>query len=301
MAAAARDKPVRLHCTVSPALPPRVECDPVRLRQLLMNLLHNAVKFTERGAVELEVTVRAQWPDAVRLRFEVRDTGIGIPGDYIDSVFDAFTQADSTPTRRHGGSGLGLTVVRELASLMGGELDVHSEPGAGSVFGFEVQLRLATAPEPAPSEPADELLRPGARVLLAEDDPVNQMVLEAMLERLGCEVEVVADGRSAHEAVTRTRYDVVFMDCHMPVMDGREATRRIRATEAAVGGHTPIVALTADALDSERERCFAAGMDDFMTKPVNIALLAAAVRRWSGPQPPDTPGAVPPATPGTPG
>ncbi|HEX6364260.1 MAG TPA: ATP-binding protein, partial [Albitalea sp.] len=275
IAATAREKPVQLACTLPDDLPWCLECDPVRLRQLLMNLLHNAVKFTERGEVSLSVSVLGQDAEAMHLRFEVRDTGIGIPEDSIDSVFDAFMQADASSTRRHGGSGLGLAVVRELAALMGGELDVHSRPGAGSVFGFEVRLRKAGAPPPAPEPdiPTDSL---GARVLVAEDDAVNQMVLEAMLEQLGCTVDLVGDGEAACQAVRRRRYDIVFMDCHMPNVDGRQASLRIREDEAGSGVRTPIVALTADALSSERERCLAAGMDDFMTKPVSVGQLAAA-------------------------
>jgi signal transduction histidine kinase/ActR/RegA family two-component response regulator len=285
MAATARDKPVTLSCSVPAQLPERVQADPVRLRQLLVNLLHNAVKFTERGSVRLDVSILGNAGgegDTLRLRFEVHDTGIGIAREQLASVFDAFTQADASTTRRYGGSGLGLAIVKELAELMGGVLGVASQPGKGSVFWFDVDVRRA-ADAPAPSEPASiEGGELSARVLLAEDDAVNQMVIEEMLKKLGCEVDVVSDGDAARDSAARRRYDLVFMDCHMPVMDGYEATRRIREHEQPSGRHMPIVALTADAWAGDRERCLDAGMDDYMTKPISSAMLAAAVERWTG-------------------
>ncbi|HEX6705706.1 MAG TPA: ATP-binding protein [Albitalea sp.] len=282
MAATARDKPVTLFRTLPPNLPARVEGDPVRLRQLLVNLLHNAVKFTERGRVTLALSVLGETPEGLRLRFEVRDTGIGIAEDQLESVFQAFTQADASSTRRHGGSGLGLAIVKELVELMGGQVGVQSRLGQGSTFWFELSLRRAEA-EPAPAEAvAADHAGLSAHVLLAEDDTVNQMVVEEMLKKLGCIVDVVSDGEAAFDAATNGRYDLVFMDLHMPVMDGYEATRRIRHGENAHGPRTPIVALTADALAGDRERCIASGMDDYMTKPVSSAMLAAAVDRWTG-------------------
>jgi len=284
MTATARDKPVTVSCTVPRQLPKRMEGDPVRLRQLLVNLLHNAVKFTERGSVDLDVTTLDNTPDAMRLLFAVRDTGIGIAEDQLDSVFDTFTQADASSTRRHGGSGLGLAIVKELTELMGGQVGVESRLGEGSIFWFDLTLKKA-ADAPAPIEPAmtDDDGGLSTHVLLAEDDLVNQMVVEEMLKRLGCVVDVVSDGDAARAATARRRYDLVFMDCHMPVMDGYEATRRIREEEEQTRGtRTPIIALTADALAGDRERCIESGMDDYMTKPVSGAVLAAAVERWTG-------------------
>jgi signal transduction histidine kinase/CheY-like chemotaxis protein len=282
MAATARDKPVRLACRVSRRVPGALQADPVRLRQLLVNLLHNAVKFTERGRVDLEVSIVGETDDAVRLRFEVVDTGIGIDDDMLDSVFDAFTQADASSTRRHGGSGLGLAIVKELAELMDGDVGVASRLGEGSTFWFELPLKRA-GETPQPGEPAavgeDGV---SAHLLLAEDDVVNQMVVEELLKQLGCTVDVVGDGQAACEAVARRRYDLVFMDVHMPVMDGYDAVRAIRAAEQGGDVHVPIVALTADALAGDRERCLEAGMDDYITKPVSSAMLAAAVERWTG-------------------
>jgi signal transduction histidine kinase len=282
----ARDKPVTLTCTVSRKLPSRVLADPLRLRQMLVNLLHNAVKFTDRGTVALEVLVLEEASQALRVRFSVRDTGIGIAGDMIDSIFGAFTQVDASSTRRHGGSGLGLAIVKELTELMGGQVGVESRVDSGSHFWID--LALKAAPEgavPARVNGADEdgeVDEVSVSVLLAEDDLVNQMVVEEMLKMLGCEVDVVGDGDAARHAAADRRYDIVFMDCHMPVMDGYEATRRIREREQHSGTRTPIVALTADSLESDRERCLASGMDGFMTKPVSSAQLSAAIERWTG-------------------
>jgi len=285
MAAIARDKPLALERRLPPQLPARLLGDPVRLRQLLVNLLHNGVKFTDRGSVTLAVAVLGHDPaGAMKLRFEVRDTGPGIAQDHLDSVFDAFTQGDASTTRRHGGSGLGLAIAKDLTELMGGRLGVDSRIGEGSTFWFELALQpVAEAPTKAAPPPPIEMGDLAAHVLLAEDDSVNQMVVEAMLTRLGCIVEVVADGKAALGAAMHRRYDLILMDCHMPVMDGFEATRGIRDDEFERGrGRTPIVALTADALAGDRERCIESGMDDYMTKPVSSAMLAACVERWTG-------------------
>ena len=315
MATTARGKPVGLSATISWRLPNRVEGDPIRLRQVLVNLLHNAVKFTERGRIVLDVGVLGETEDAVQLRFEVRDTGIGIAEDQFDSVFDAFTQVDASSTRRHGGTGLGLAIVKEIAELMGGRVGVDSRIAHGSTFWLELSLNRAVDPAPAPAGPGDAVARTpaaaapdaavthapaavpprdeqagegvaSAHILLVEDDAVNQMVLAAMLEQLGCRVDIVDDGEAACSAAAQTHYDMVFMDCHMPVMDGFEAARRIRDEEARTDGtHTPIVALTALALAGDRERCLSSGMDDYMTKPVRTAQLATAVQRWAGARP----------------
>ena len=281
MAATRGSKPVSLGCIVPPDLPAALQGDPLRLRQLLMNLLHNAIKFTDRGAVELEVTVVEDAPTSVLLCFEVRDTGIGIEADQLDSMFDAFTQADGSSTRRHGGSGLGLSIVRQLAALMGGAVRVDSEVGQGSLFAFDVRLKKALEPTAA-AAPAAPLASPvPACVLLAEDDEVNQLVVSEMLKKMDCLVDVVTAGDAACRFVEARRYDVVFMDCQMPGVDGYEATRRIRHAELSTGQRVPIVALTADALSGSRERCIDSGMDDYLTKPISFALLQAAVQRWT--------------------
>jgi CheY-like chemotaxis protein len=201
-------------------------------------------------------------------------------------VFDVFTQADGSSTRRHGGSVLGLEIVRQLAELMGGRVEVQSHFGEGSLFTFEVRLRTGAGAAGDPARAPAARAAVGRRVLLAEDDPVNQLVVTEMLEKLGCVVDVAEDGDAACRHVARTRYDLVFMDCHMPRVDGYQATERIRRSEASANARVPIVALTADALTVSRERCTACGMDDYLTKPVTFEILCTAVERWSRPTAP---------------
>jgi signal transduction histidine kinase/ActR/RegA family two-component response regulator len=284
-----RDKPVTLQLVTPDALPQWLLGDATRLRQLLVNLLHNAIKFTDRGEVQLQVQCLADDPAAATLRLHVVDTGIGIAADQHESVWDMFSQADNSSTRRHGGSGLGLAIVRQIVDLMGGRAGLESEPGVGSVFW--VELRFAKPPAadsaaPASAAPAAPSLRHAspARVLLAEDNAANQLVLGEMLGQLGCAVTVVGDGEAAVQAAQQAAadgapYDIVLMDCHMPTLDGFAATRRLRAHEAASGAgrRQRIVALTADALAGDRERCLAAGMDDYLTKPVDFEQLAKAL------------------------
>jgi signal transduction histidine kinase/CheY-like chemotaxis protein len=282
VAITARDRPIELRCTVSPRLPQRVNADPLRLRQLLVNLLHNATKFTERGSVRLDIDVLAQDAAALTVRLAVTDTGIGIAPDQLGTIFEAFEQVDASSTRRHGGSGLGLAIVKDLAALMGGSVGVESELGVGSRFWVELLFaRAAAAPQPPDAVDDDDEAMPS--VLVVEDDLVNQMIVEDMLKVLGCEVQVAGSGVEAVQAAARQPLDLIFMDCHMPLMDGYEATRRIRDDENAQGRRRrPIVALTADTLQSDRERCLDAGMDDFLSKPVSRAQLATTVSRWTG-------------------
>ena len=280
---AARDKPVSLTDRVSSRLPRRVLADPLRLRQLLVNLLHNAVKFTDSGSVALEVRgVDGGTVDAPRVRISVRDTGIGIEAGKLAWIFTAFSQVDSSSTRRHGGSGLGLAIVKELSALMGGEVHVESEPGQGSHFWID--LRLDRSPDDDPVVEAADTAPDSLPVsaLVAEDDPVNQMLIVEMLRMLGCSVDVVADGGAARRAVAGGSYDIVFMDCHMPGTDGYEATRGIREDEGRSGTRTVVVAVTADSLASDQARCIASGMDAFLTKPVSTAQLSATIERWTG-------------------
>jgi signal transduction histidine kinase/ActR/RegA family two-component response regulator len=283
VAVTARDRPVELRCTVSPRLPQRVSADPLRLRQLLVNLLHNAAKFTERGSVTLDVSVLDESAASLSVRVAVTDTGIGIARDQLDTIFEAFEQVDASSTRRHGGSGLGLAIVKDLAALMGGSVGVESELGAGSRFWADLVFdRAAPAPQPAGRAAGDDDDEALPSVLVVEDDLVNQMIIEDMLKVLGCDVQVVGNGEEAVRAAAGAELDLIFMDCHMPVMDGYEATRRIRSQEGARGRRRPIVALTADTLQEDRERCLDSGMDDFLSKPVSRAQLAATIARWTG-------------------
>ncbi|MES3013729.1 MAG: ATP-binding protein [Pseudomonadota bacterium] len=282
VAISVRDKDLSVSSDVSPRLAERVLTDPLRLRQLLVNLLHNAGKFTERGSVHLSVEVMSEAGDTQQVRLSVRDTGAGIAPEQLESIFDAFMQVDSSSTRRHGGSGLGLAIVKELAALMQGQVQVESRLGAGSHFHVDLPLRRVSGsvPRPQAAQPRDDDLP--VSVLVVEDDPVNQLVVMEMLRKLGCEVDVVDDGEAAHNAVRAASYDMVFMDCHMPVLDGFEATRRIRAGERPGDDALIIVALTADSLPSDRQRCLDAGMNDFLTKPVSSSQLSAVIERWTG-------------------
>jgi CheY-like chemotaxis protein/HPt (histidine-containing phosphotransfer) domain-containing protein len=286
-----------------------VRADPVRLRQILLNLLGNAVKFTERGEVTLTVECAAESapgaePRQCELRFGICDTGIGISPEAQTRLFQVFSQADGSTSRRYGGTGLGLAVSKQLAALMGGAIGVDSVPGRGSTFWFTIRVELlgVGAPSPEGEKPFDAVIRRtgvaaaevaaagtyaeavdcrGARVLLAEDNPVNQEIARAMLESAGCRVTTAGNGRAAVDAWRAQRFALVLMDCQMPELDGFEATREIRALEAAAGVRTPVVALTANAMAGDRERCLAAGMDDYLPKPFNRGELLTMLQRWA--------------------
>jgi PAS domain S-box-containing protein len=280
----ANDKGLRLTLNVARGVPTWVRGDSGRLRQVLINLLGNAVKFTERGGVDFSVGQTASGD----LRFAVRDTGIGIDPSSKDRLLELFTQADASTTRRFGGTGLGLAICRQLVELMGGRLEFASQPGAGTTFWFEVALPAVTgdavdaagnrtAGNDAPDGTAPALGE-NARILLVDDAEINREVGRGLLESLGYKVEMASSGSEAVEAVRHSRYAAIVMDCLMPDMDGYEATRRIRALEGP-GRHTPIVALTAAAMAGDRERCLAAGMDDYVSKPLDLDLLHAALGR----------------------
>jgi PAS domain S-box-containing protein len=259
-----------------------VSGDPLRVRQILGNYLSNALKFTPSGVVRL--AARRETGDRVRL--EVHDTGDGIDAETRSRLFQPFTQADESTTRRYGGTGLGLSICRELALLMNGEVGVVSEPGLGSQFWAELPLPIARpVATPAAAGGLTEVPLAGARVLMVEDNPVNMMIAVAMLESWGLVVEQTADGREALDAVARhaaegRAFDVVLMDVQMPVMSGYEATRALRAAEVGGAAHLPIIALTAAALVTERQQALEAGMDDFLTKPIDASKLRSTLARW---------------------
>jgi signal transduction histidine kinase/AmiR/NasT family two-component response regulator len=249
--------------------------DPVRVRQILYNLVSNAVKFTAAGSVRIGVGV-----DAGALVIEVADTGPGIPPEALDKVFQKFVQADSSTTRRHGGTGLGLAICRQLTELMGGSIRVESTLGAGSTFIVRLPLERARkhAAGAAPKAPAAPMPKRTLRVLAAEDNPTNQLVLGGLLQGANVEVEIAANGQEALEAWRRGDWDVVLMDVQMPVMDGLEATRALRAEEQARGlPRTPVLAVSANAMAHHREAYTAAGMDAVVTKPVERDRLLAAI------------------------
>ncbi|HEX6722136.1 MAG TPA: PAS domain-containing protein [Burkholderiaceae bacterium] len=264
-------------------LPRHVRGDPTRLSQVLVNLLGNAVKFTEQGSVSLRGSLLAREGERLSLRFEVRDTGIGIEPERVGKLFDAFEQSDSSTTRRFGGTGLGLAVTRQLVELMGGEVGVHSTPGVGSTFWVTVRV----LPAPARPEPPDAAARVAAppkraqfhaRVLLAEDNLINQEVARELLRAAGCEVDVADNGQRAVEMARAGGYDLILMDVQMPELDGIEATRRIRALPGL--SRLPIVAMTANAFSEDRAACLAAGMNDHVAKPVHAATLYDTLARW---------------------
>jgi PAS domain S-box-containing protein len=266
----AEQKELLLQTTVQPDVPETLLGDSLRVRQVLVHLVSNAIKFTERGAVHVTVSVTG---DALHL--EVRDTGVGISDDSLAQLFQPFTQADNSATRRFGGSGLGLAICRQLVSLMGGEIGALSTPAQGSTFWFEVPLGLSESDGQTAGAS-----RPMA-VLLVEDHPVNQQVIGRMLEYLGCQVTTASDGLAAVQRFSERRYGMVLMDCHLPQLNGWEATLRIRAEEQCRGGnHTPIIALINSGAEHEEERCLEVGMDDSLTKPVHIKDLEDVLARW---------------------
>lgn len=278
----ATNKSLELCVRVGAGLEERAVGDVRRLRQVLLNLTGNAIKFTEKGRIVIGAEALPGRGDGERwVRFQVVDTGPGIPVAALERVFEPFTQGDASTTRRHGGSGLGLTIARRLVEAMGGEIGLASVEGRGTNVWFEVPLRRAPQPGEGsviPAAPASPSAR--ARILVVEDNPVNQRIVEAVLEKLGHAVAVAENGKEALEALDRASYELILMDCQMPEMDGYEATRSIREREGRDAlPRIPIIAMTANAMDGDRERCLAAGMDDYLAKPVRAADLGAAVAR----------------------
>lgn len=266
--------------------PTRFLGDCGRIRQVALNLLSNALKFTWKGGVAVSVELLSRGAESATVRVSVTDTGIGIAEDKLEMVFEKFTQADSSTSRRYGGTGLGLSISKSLVELMGGVIGVRSKLGVGSTFHFTLPLAVvADAPkrpeEGTPAQAGNEIRRLALRVLVAEDNAVNQKVARRLLERLGCSVDVVETGREAVRRWKEGSYDMVLMDCQMPDVDGYEATGEIRRQEN--GTRTPIIALTASAMPGDREKCLAAGMDDFVAKPFGLKQLAEALDRWAPP------------------
>ncbi|MCW5889806.1 MAG: PAS domain S-box protein [bacterium] len=274
-------KSLALDVRLDPSLPAWVTGDAGRVRQVLLNLVANAVKFTEHGSVHVEVAPATSTSNGCVVRFAVTDTGIGIDPQQQDRLFEAFTQADGSATRRYGGTGLGLAISKQLVELMGGTIGVTSAVGAGSTFWFDVPFTLGPAREASPALAVPEAPRSaGVRVLVAEDNPVNQRLAIALLQRMGCQADGVGNGREAVEALALVPYDLVLMDCQMPEMDGFEATAAIRAREAAGARRTTVLALTANAMQGDRERCLAAGMDEYLAKPVRYEALRELLGRF---------------------
>jgi signal transduction histidine kinase len=279
----ANGKGITLDLVCAPSLPSRLEGDAGRIRQIMMNLIGNAVKFTTRGGVTVEIDTLDPTTDPLALTLKVRDTGIGIAPVRAAAIFKPFEQADSGTTRTFGGTGLGLSIARGFVRLMGGSMGVDSVLGKGSTFWVRVALPVAEA---GPDEPdigrrQNRMVSSvGIRVLVAEDNRVNRLVVVAMLERLGCDVDVAHDGAECVEMWKQASYDMVLMDCEMPILDGYQATAEIRSLET--NKHTPIVALTANAMREDVQRATDKGMDDHMAKPFLLADLEALLQKWAG-------------------
>ena len=283
----AEEKNLSLFCSLPLNFPQSLCGDPARLRQILTNLVGNALKFTERGQVVLEAHVLRETPTHAEIRLSVRDTGIGISKDRQAAIFDSFTQADGSITRRYGGTGLGLAICLRLTDLMAGRIGLESEPGRGSEFWLTVTLEKTTAvlEKPRTAFEAAETEPLNLCVLLAEDNAINQEVACGFLEMWGCTADIAENGRQACLAVREKTYDLVLMDVQMPEMDGRQATAEIRGRERGTGRHLPIIAMTAHNMQGDREQCLACGMDDYVSKPVDPEELFAALKRWGQPAP----------------
>jgi signal transduction histidine kinase/CheY-like chemotaxis protein len=289
----ARIKGLDLEIQVADDVTQELLGDPVRLRQIVMNLVDNAIKFTHDGHVWLRVSQHGKSQQSTLLHFEVEDTGIGLQPKELTDIFHSFSQADNSSSRKYGGTGLGLSIAKQLVELMGGTIGVESVPEQGSKFWFDVRLAIAQrlpthskATVAKPDKQAEPALQ-GKRILLVEDNPVNLEVAEDMLKELGCEVTSRMNGREALQALDGSRFDLVLMDCHMPLMDGYQATRELRRRERKTGRKkTPVIAVTADALGTRKEAARDAGMDDHLNKPYVQGELEGLLRRWCRDQPP---------------
>lgn len=296
--AIAADKQLELKSIIGPGIPNQVWGDPGRIRQILVNLVGNAVKFTDHGVITIGVEVCEVSTGEYGFRFRVQDSGIGITPEQATCIFDKFRQADGSITRRFGGTGLGLTISKRLVEMMRGDISVESVPGKGSTFTFEIRLNrvkdleamISNAmeyrmiEEPALDKGSAMTQVGNLRVLLVEDNPSNQAVILEMLNKLGCKAELVENGNEAVEVVIRKKFDIVFMDCQLPGISGFEAVREIRQVEKQQDRHTPIVAVTAYAMATDRQRCLDAGMDDYLAKPVGLEEVREVLTRFQGPE-----------------
>ncbi len=284
------ERGIALSCRIDPAVPTLLKGDPGRMRQIITNLVGNAIKFTHAGDVVIHAEIESNAPDPLIIRFSVRDTGIGISEERIAAIFDPFTQADGATARTYGGTGLGLAISKQLAELMGGRIGVESREGSGSTFWFTAHFEVQS------TQPAENAIEVDVtetrnlsaespptewRILLAEDNIINQKVAQGILKKIGYKADVVSNGLEAIRALELTNYDLVLMDWQMPELDGFEATLLIRSNESHVLNHAvPIVAMTANAMGGDREKCIAAGMNDYLTKPLKHLELREILSNW---------------------
>ncbi|MDX2322192.1 MAG: ATP-binding protein [Moritella sp.] len=278
-------KGLGFNCVIASQVPTFTQGDPGRLRQVLTNLLGNAIKFTAQGSITILVNLLSVTEQDTVIRFAIKDTGIGIPDNRQKRLFDKFTQVDSSTTRQYGGTGLGLSISKQLSELMGGEIGIISEEGKGAEFWFTVrfakpQAQLQIVPPPVTEHAVPPTTRKNARILLAEDSLTNQLVAMGILKKLGFFADVVTNGKEAVHALETKTYDLVFMDCQMPIMDGYEAATLIRSSQTEINHQVPIIAMTANAMQGDREKCLAAGMDDYVTKPISPETLSKALSTW---------------------
>ena len=278
----AEERRVKIIVDMDESLPSVIQGDPVRIRQILANLMTNAIKFTEDGEVTLKAIVLESNEKLARIRLEIIDTGIGIPEEAQRKLFNSFTQADGSTTRKYGGTGLGLAIVRQLITLMHGRLGVESEEGKGACFWVEVSFEIPQniALETPVEHQMEAVETLAGKILLVEDNIVNQIVAKKMLEKIGVEYEVANNGQLAVDRIAQEHeFDVILMDCQMPVLDGYEATRKIREDESS-SQRIPIIAMTANAMEGDKDKCLAAGMDDYISKPVKMQALKETLQRW---------------------
>ena len=265
-------------------IPATVNGDSGRFQQILRNLVSNAIKFTSQGSITVTAELQNPTPTGFDLYCEISDTGIGIRPDLHASLFEKFSQTDSSNTRKYGGTGLGLSICKSLVQMMGGSIGLKSEIGKGSTFWFKVHLNKAkteVAPAHAQSAVQFKNSKITGRILIAEDNPINQKIALKLVEKMGCRADTVGNGQEAITALTRAPYDLILMDCQMPEMDGYEATLKIREIEKLLNKkRIPIIALTAAAMGADQQKCVEVGMDDYLTKPVDFQKVWQVLEKW---------------------
>jgi len=282
----ASSKGVRLTKNIEDNIPKNLYGDPVRLKQVLINLINNAIKFTDHGKITTDISIKSHDNDTITLLFKVIDEGIGLTPEQQDSIFDEYAQADTSTSRTHGGTGLGLSICQKLSKIMGGDIGVTSKAGSGSTFWFSALLSKQPD-KPSKETPLKEKALPTNYsqqhpiALIAEDNDVNQMIISSYLQKHGISCHIANNGENAVSKFSSEHYHIVFMDCQMPVLDGYQATRMIRNLEnETTTTNTPIIAMTGNALDGDREKCLDAGMNDYLSKPINKQDLAKVLEKW---------------------